>query len=273
MTLASRLGTMQGRLVPSSTGELQSGPGARWADEFSIASGLGLTHIELMAERSPDRGNPIWSAPGRRAIRDVVTVAGVDAPSLCMNETLATRFEGTEAGEALACRLLPVISELPIRIVVLPLDEASALEALDWQRAAESVRTFTHRLDDTGITLALEINASAETCRRFLDLVDVGGVGLCYDVGNAAALGFAPATELRALGTRVVHVHAKDKDEAGVNVQLGRGMVPFRDVIAALHSIRFDGLVTMEATRGDDPIASAEANRAFLLALDSPDPT
>ncbi len=115
------------------------------------------------------------------------------------------------------------------------------------------------------------MNVSAETSEQFLDLVDVDAVGLCYDVGNATALGFSAESELRSLGARVVHVHAKDKDDAGVNVQFGTGAVPFRAALAALHDIRFDGLVTMEATRGDDPALTAATNRALLLALDVSD--
>jgi len=126
-------------------------------------------------------------------------------------------------------------------------------------------------LRETATTVALELNVSAEISMQFLDLVDVDAVGLCYDVGNATALGFSAATELRLLGSRVAHVHAKDKDDAGMNVQFGTGKVPFRAALSALHDIQFDGLVTMEATRGDDPTLTAETNRALLLALDSSD--
>jgi sugar phosphate isomerase/epimerase len=262
---------MQGRLVPSSNGELQCGPGARWAEEFSIAHRLGLAHIELMAERVPESSNPIWSAPGRRAIRAVVASTGVEAPCLCVNETLAESVEGADAGERLASRLQPLASELRLRTVVIPLDEASALEAVDWRRAADGVRALASALGPIGTTVALEANVSAETSTEFLDLVDVDAVGLCYDVGNATALGFSTESEVRSLGTKIVHVHAKDKDDAGVNVQFGTGKVPFQAAFAALHDVGFDGLVTMEATRGDDPVVSAVWNRGWLLALERDD--
>ena len=133
------------------------------------------------------------------------------------------------------------------------------------------VRTLARQLRERGATVALELGVSAEDGMRFLDLVDADTVGLCYDVGNATALGFSAPDELRQLGSRVIHVHAKDKDATGTNVRYGTGVVPFGLVLAALHDIEFDGLVTMEATRGDDPAITAAEHRAWLLALDRPD--
>jgi L-ribulose-5-phosphate 3-epimerase len=271
MRLERRLGVMQGRLVPSSTGELQCSPGERWPEEFVIAADLGLAHVELLAERVADDSNPIWSTAGRREIGAIVASTGVDTPSLCMNEPLSTPLEGTDAGTMLAARLAPIVCESPVRIVVLPLDEASGLDVLDWTQAAQGVRALATRLQERGARVALELNVSAADSMRFLDVVDADTVGLCYDVGNATGLGYSAPSELRMLDSRVVHVHAKDKDAGGSNVRYGTGVVPFGQVFAALRDIDFDGLVTMEATRGDDPAITAAEHRAWLLALDEAD--
>src|SRR5215207_6395499 len=86
--LAERIGILQGRLVPSATGELQCSPGRRWREEFSMAASLELSHIELLAERTFDPDNPIWSADGRRELLGVAAAAGVALTSLCIDETL-----------------------------------------------------------------------------------------------------------------------------------------------------------------------------------------
>ncbi len=271
MRLERRLGVMQGRLVPSSTGELQCSPGERWPEEFVIAADLRLAHVELLAERVTDDSNPIWSAAGRREICAIVASTRVDAPSLCMNEPLSTPLEGADAATMLAARLAPVICELPVRVVVLPLDEASGLDVLDWTQAAHAVRSLAGLLHERGAVVALELNVSAADSMRFLDLVDAETVGLCYDIGNATGLGYSAPSELRLLDSRVVHVHAKDKDAAGSNVRYGTGVVPFGSVLAALNDIEFEGLVTMEATRGDDPVITAKEQRTWLLAIDERD--
>jgi sugar phosphate isomerase/epimerase len=262
---------MQGRLVPSTTGELQCSPGERWPEEFVVAAELGLAHVELLAERVADDRNPIWSTAGRREICAIVASTRVDAPTLCMNEPLSTPFEGADVGVMLAARLAPVVCESPVRVVVLPFDEASGLDVLDWTQAAHGVRSLAGLLHERGAVVALELNVSAADSMRFLDLVDADTVGLCYDVGNATGLGYSAPSELRLLGPRVLHVHAKDKDATGSNVRYGTGIVPFGPVLAALHDIDFDGLVTMEATRGDDPVITAEEHRAWLLALNEAD--
>ena len=44
--------------------------------------------------------------------------------------------------------------------------------------------------------------------------------------------------------------------------------MPFVSVVAALADQGFAGLVTMEATRGEDPILTAAEHRAFLVAVE-----
>lgn len=258
---------MQGRLVASATGDLESSPGPRWREEFSIAATLELNHIELVADRVLDSSNPIWSADGRREIVFASKSAGVGLTSLCINETLATGFEDPELALDLATRLEPVVSDLHIAIVVVPMLEASDLSKLDWSRAALSVRLLADHLSGRGARIALELGVSGSESLRFLDATASPGVGLCYDVGNATALGFDAASELRRLGRSVWHLHAKDKNAAGQNVRFGTGKVEFAPVFAALAQHGFDGVVTMEATRGDDPIVTAAEHRAFLCSM------
>lgn len=258
---------MQGRLVASATGELECSAGPRWREEFSIAATLELNHIELLAERVPDSSNPIWSADGRRETVAVAEEAGVSLRSLCINETLATPFDDAELALDLAMRLAPVVSDLHASIVVLPLLEASDLNVLDWSCAARSVRLLADHLFHQGARLALELGVCAVDSLHFLGTTASQPVGLCYDVGNATALGFDAAAELRMLGQRVWHLHAKDKNAARANVRFGTGEVQFAPVLAALAEQGFDGLVTMEATRGEDPIVTAAEHRAFLLSM------
>ncbi len=113
----------------------------------------------------------------------------------------------------------------------------------------------------------MELGVSAGDSLRFLETVGSPHVGLCYDVGNATAFGFDPTQELRTLGSAVWHVHAKDKNASRENVRFGTGKVPFAGVFEELSLCGFDGLVTMEATRGNDPFITASEHRDFLLSM------
>jgi L-ribulose-5-phosphate 3-epimerase len=263
LPLALRLGIMQGRLIPSATGEMDCSPGPRWREEFWSASALRLGHIELVAERQLDRTNPIWLTEGRQEILALAELTGVGPASLCLNEPLVAPFENTAA--QIADRIAPVLDELPVRTVVVPLLEASDLQPMNRTDVAGAVRRFAERLADDGPCIAVELGLSADESLQFLKTVDHPRVGLCYDVGNAAASGFDPADELRILGSSVWHLHAKDKNDSKENVRFGTGLVKFERVFDVLWHQGFEGLITMEATRGDDPFRTAFEHRDFLM--------
>jgi len=257
---------MQGRLVPAASGELDCSPGERWRDEFRTAAALQLNHIELVADRLLDSGNPMWSAEGRDEIVTVAETAGVEVASLCLNEVLTSPID--EMSADLVSRLGPVLRDLPIRVVVVPLLEASDLRSVDRLSAVRSILLLVDCVQEKEGRVAVELGVSAVDSLRFLDTVGSPRVGLCYDVGNATAFGFDPTHELRRLGSAVWHLHAKDKNTSKENVRFGTGTVPFAGVFEELSMQGFDGLVTMEATRGDDPVTTASEHRDFLLSME-----
>jgi sugar phosphate isomerase/epimerase len=267
--LEERIGISQGRLVPSSSGELQCPPGERWREEFASAGSLGLSHIELLAERTVDPANPIWSPQGRGEMVALAASSGIALTSLCTDEPLETPFVEPDVALDLAERLTPVVRDLHVQMVVLPLLETSDLYEIDRSCAARCVAIVAEHLDAPDARIALELGVPAAECLRFLDSVGSPRVGLCYDLGNATARGMDSAAELRMLGPRVWHVHAKDKDARGVNVRFGTGAVRFEPALAALLEHGFDGVLTMASTRGDDPVVTAGEHRAFLLAAAS----
>jgi len=263
--LEQRIGIMQGRLVRAATGELECSPGARWRDEFRVAAALRLNHIELVADRLLDSSNPMWSADGRHEIVTVAESTGVEVASLCLNEVLSSPID--ELSADFVKRLGPVLRDLPIRVFVVPLLEASDVNSVDRLSAVRSILLLADELLDDECRLVVELGLSATDSLRFLDTIGSARVGVCYDVGNATAFGFDPAHELRILGSAVWHLHAKDKNASKENVQFGTGQVPFAEVFEELSRQGFDGLVTMEATRGDDPCMTASQHRDFLLSM------
>jgi len=266
--IAERLGIFQGRLVPSSDGNLQSSPGSRWSEEFVIAGRLGFAHVELLAERVRDSTNPIWSPGGLTAIRLSAAHAGLRLVSMCTEEPLDVSLADVGFVNDLAERLASVAGELALDVVVLPMEEASSLERIEWSAAAVSVDVLASALERSGTCLAIELALPARDALRFLKMSTRPTVGLCYDIGNSTAAGHQPGVEIPLLGSRILHVHAKDKDAEGTNVRFGDGEVDFVAAFDALYALGYDGSVTIEATRGDDPVATAARHRAFLLAVD-----
>lgn len=267
LSLDQRIGIFQGRLVPSTNGRLQCSPGSRWPEEFVIAGALGMAYIELLGERTPDPQNPIWSSGGRRAMRQAAMDAGLMFVSLCIEEPLDTSLVDAGAAEALAARLAGVVAELPITVVVLPMFEASDLGVVPWTPVTKSIRVLAAALRPYGTLIALELSLTAADSRRFLEAIASPWVGVCYDLGNATAAGFNPSAEIPLLGPWLWHVHAKDKDARGANVRFGTGRVDFAAAFAALAQVGYDGGITIEATRGEDPVTTAAEHRSFLLEI------
>ncbi len=265
---ARRIGIMQGRLLTSLSGELDSPAGSRWREEFEIAGRLRLNHVELLAERHRDEDNPIWSSEGRAALRTEAARSGIELLSLCVNEPLARPVDDLSLMDELAPRLADAAGELGLDIVVVPLLEASDLGDVDRRAACRSVRLLAEALPDS-TRVALEVSVPASDSMRFVASSSMDRVGLCYDVGNATASGLDPAKEIRYLDGAVFHVHAKDKNAAKENVRFGTGEVDFTSVFDALEETGFDGLVTMEATRGDDPVSTAREHLEFLVSVAS----
>lgn len=265
--LRSRIGIIQGRLLASESGELQCSPGDQWREEFAIAGEIGLSHIELIAERFVDDRNPIWTSSGRQEMRAAITEHGVGVTSLCIDEPLDRPVDDAGFMRDLAARLSPAIRELDIRMIVIPTFEASGFEVLDLDRAAQVLGEFSQAMRDAGARLALELAVPAPDGLRFLDSIDGPPVGASYDTGNVIPWGFDVLAELELLGDRVWHVHAKDKNTRGYNVRFGTGDSPLPGVMAHLVGRGYDGLISMEATRGENPVVTARQHRDFLLAL------
>ena len=119
--------------------------------------------------------------------------AGVSLTSLCVNETLVAPFDDPALAADLATRLPPVMSDLHVDIVVLPLLEASDLGVLDWSGRPDPYVLLADHLHGCGARLAIELGISAADSLHFLGSPRAPLVGLCYDVGNATALGFDAA--------------------------------------------------------------------------------
>ena len=83
-------------------------------------------------------------------------------------------------------------------------------------------------------------------------------VGLCIDVGHTARAKVDPADAIRKCAARVHDIHLKDivsTFPTGRNIEVGRGVLDIRAVMAALLEIKFPGHVGFEyEINADDPI-------------------
>jgi len=250
------IGILQGRLTRPWNGKLQCFPREGWEAEFDLARKCGLEAIELFVETGHNPDNPVWSEGGRKRLRELSRASGVATPTLCADCFMATPFHSEPE------RAVPILQTLigfGFRRIVLPFYEKAELRSSqDVDRLCQAL----NGVDRKGVELELETSLPAV---ELIPLIDRLGAGVCYDLGNTTAFGHNLPGDIRLLGSRIGHVHVKDKRRAdGQNVLLGTGDTDFRSAFAALREIGYAGDYTMETFRGDDPVETARKHAAFV---------
>jgi len=96
-------------------------------------------------------------------------------------------------------------------------------------------------------------------------------IGCCIDVGHTVRAGTDVVQAIHEVGPRLFNVHMKDltdftKKESQVAV--GEGLMPVREIFAALRAIGYKGFVDLEyEVHGDDPMPGAIASIAFMRGV------
>ena len=132
----TKLGIMQGRLVPPERGRFQAFPRERWADELALAPQVPLSYIEWIydlygadVESSSDLMIPI-------CFKSTAAKTGVEIRALCADYFMDRPFLRRADSEreeliALLNKLLRLAKHVGIQRIVLPFVDASKIETQD----------------------------------------------------------------------------------------------------------------------------------------------
>ena len=249
---------MQGRLSPTIDGLIQAFPWRYWREEFGVAESNGFHIMEWTLDHARLNENPLMTLSGQAEIRALRERHGVAIPSLtgdCFMQMPFWKAQGEQA-EALKTdfdAISKACATVGIGILVVPLVDNGRLE----NRAQEDllVDCLLERkcfLADMGLQVAFESDYLPAECARFIGRLPAEHFGINYDIGNSAALGFAPADEFAAYGDRIVNVHVKDRLLGGTTVPLGTGNADFAVVFDALRRIDYRSNFILQTARAND---------------------
>jgi L-ribulose-5-phosphate 3-epimerase len=271
----TRLGIMQGRLVPPEDGRFQSFPRQRWADEFPLAARAGLDCIEWIYDEYGADANPIATDAGIEAMRKLTDTTGVRVVSLCADYFMdrpLVRVEGAELMERVKVLdwLIGRAGRLGIERIVLPFVDASRVGTpAELEQVATILGRAAGRAETAGVELHVESSLDPLTFAELLGRLPTESVKVNYDTGNSASLGYDPREEFRAYGARVGSIHVKDRKLGGGTVPLGTGDTDLAAVFDCLRRLDYSGDIMLQVARGTpgSEVAWAAANRAVVLDL------
>jgi L-ribulose-5-phosphate 3-epimerase len=255
-----RFGMVQGRLIQSPPGQLQWFPQDDWEAEYYLAAALGIDYIELIAERIHNPENPLWSDDGLGRIKALVQRNGLSLHAFCNDYIIDHALPGSEEVLAQNLRLIERGALLGCKKYILPLFEQSELTRGNVEGYIAPLRTIADRAAEAGITVCLETVVDGADLIEVLVRIGHPALSVVYDTGNRVAFGHDLAGDIRLLGSRISHVHIKDKNANNENVIIGTGLVNFLNVFEALADIGYDGPYTFETNRGRDPLRTAAYN-------------
>jgi sugar phosphate isomerase/epimerase len=96
-------------------------------------------------------------------------------------------------------------------------------------------------------------------------------IGCCIDVGHTVRAGTGVVQAIRAVGPRLFNVHMKDLTSftsKESQVAVGEGIMPVREIFAALIATRYKGFVDLEyEVHGDDPMPGVIASFAYMRGV------
>jgi D-psicose/D-tagatose/L-ribulose 3-epimerase len=120
----------------------------------------------------------------------------------------------------------------------------------EWSWATEVFQSLGDDLDACDLTLSIEpVNRSetfflrtADEASRLCELIGNPRIGVTIDTFHANIEERSIIGAIRGLGRHLKHIHASENDRG----PLGRGHVPFFEIVNTLQDLRFDGFVMIE---------------------------
>jgi predicted hexulose-6-phosphate isomerase len=231
-----------------------------WEQRLDTASSAGYDFVEISIDESEERLARLnWSPSERANLRNAISNTGV--PVLTMGVSALRKFALGSASKATResaldnfFKAIELASDIGVRIIqVIGYDvfyETSDDRTQMW--FLEGLTKGAQKASEVGVMLGLE-NADVESVNsiekvmKFVREVNSPWFKVYPDMGNLAASGKDPVSQIRFAEGHIVAVHVKDAvpgEYRGVTFE--EGDVPFDDVFRTLAEIGFWGPMVVE---------------------------
>jgi sugar phosphate isomerase/epimerase len=258
--MKSKVGVMQGRLLPKYQGRYQAHPVGYWKDEFKLAQEAQLDCIEFILDFNDVRNNPLLKENGIQEIKSISDTTGVLVKTICADYFMEAPLHSKDSlvsqeSQQVMIRLLENAKQLGVTDIVIPCVDQSTLDN------QEAVKRFVNKLtpmlkiaEKYSINLSLETDLAPRPFADLLNRFNSNRVTVNYDIGNSASLGYDPVEELDAYGNRITDIHIKDRELGGGPVILGQGNANFGKFFDKLKEFNYQGSFIMQAYRDEEGV-------------------
>ena len=264
------IGIMQGRICPDQLDKLQVYPTQNWQQEFCAAKKIGFGYIELLYGRDESAINPLVNTSCLDGISEVISQNDFKIHSICADYFTKVNFieDSDSMTWAKLIGLLDSSVKLKAKFLIVPFFDRNFSSDPGYLKCfLEKSKDCVRNSCDNRVEICIETSSSA---KEMLEAINETGsdVKVCYDLGNAAALGYDVREEIASLGDRIALVHIKDRiKNGGPNVPLGQGDVDFELSFQALKEINYNGDFTLETAIGQQPEENAKKHYEFASEL------
>lgn len=256
-----------------------------WEERLVTAGQAGYDFVEISIDESDERLRRLdWTAYERAELRRAIADSGVKIMSMCLSghrkyplgsHTSEIRRQGLD----ILRKAIEFAGDLGLRVVQVMAYDVFYETSDDETRARflEGLERGTRWAAQAGVMLGLEnldtpFVDSMSKALTIIHEIESPWLRLYPDMGNLAAAGYCPPSEVTLAKGQLLGIHVKDALPRVIRgVPFGEGIVPFQETFRALVQMGFWGLLgvemwgNMHADR--DPVACVAEARRFVDCL------
>ena len=256
------IGIIQGRLSKAPKNKLQHFP-KKYKDEFFLAKKANLQYIEFFSERKLNPTNPIWTKKGIEEYKQLTKKNNLIINTFCDDFFISNSIKKKNTINYLTS-LSKNLYDLKCKKLVLPFYGKNTLTKKNISLMSKHIEKILKILKKKNIKLLIETNLNAEDYFTLKSKLKSKNFKLAFDTGNRVIFNREIQKEIILLKNEIGHVHIKDKNYLKKNVNLGSGLVNFKEVFNAFKLIKYKQSFTFESVRGTNPFLTAKNNVKFI---------
>jgi inosose dehydratase len=240
-----------------------AGVTARGGKPYTVRQVLG--EIKRAGYDGVELGSSLEELGPAATLKQAVAGLGLEVATIVVPTLAADARERVDYAAEFGLKVLMVGGGArPAERAPRPADMAPYSEAL-WALAEYAGR---YNMELAQHTHPRSITGTIEETLMLMEQVP-DSVGVCVDVAHLQQAGSDAAAAIRALGSRVKHVHLKDyRARTDELLELGRGEVDLPGVMTALWEVGYGGWYSVELDRSTTtPLRSAGLSRRYLAKI------